>query len=439
MDDRGANIDLAFRNGLKDYEVLPPPEVWDNIHPAIKIKTRSFVYVRAAAFLALGLTMSFLALKWSKDVSGGPDIKNSAFEIKSGSPEYNSVVNRGNSPAVKSNTLANVTENTSIEDAFVDKPVAGNYNESSPLVATTGRKPPLINGNSFLRRETSLIGPTSSQRKTLEIISVNQGYFPETDQSKNNERWSIAAMASPTYYSSFSSGSELSKQLAATEQPILSYSGGLAVSYQINKRFSIQSGLYYSSMGQRVDGVSAYSGFKEYTNTKGGPNFELLTTSGNVYTNNADVYLLGTSPTEKILSAYNKDVFDPKKASLDYLGNTIIQNFNYLELPVILRYKIIDKTINFNLIGGVSYNLLVSNSVYSKTGDTKYPVGATEGLSPLSISSSLGIGMGYNISKKISLNFEPTFRYYLNPFNEATGPKNHPYSIGVFSGLSYKF
>ena len=32
MNEKGANIDLLFRNGLKDFEVLPPPGVWDNIH-----------------------------------------------------------------------------------------------------------------------------------------------------------------------------------------------------------------------------------------------------------------------------------------------------------------------------------------------------------------------------------------------------------------------
>ena len=36
MDERGANIDLVFRNGLKDYEVLPPAEVWENINPAVR-------------------------------------------------------------------------------------------------------------------------------------------------------------------------------------------------------------------------------------------------------------------------------------------------------------------------------------------------------------------------------------------------------------------
>jgi len=33
MVERGANIDLVFRNGLRDYEVHPPAELWDNIHP----------------------------------------------------------------------------------------------------------------------------------------------------------------------------------------------------------------------------------------------------------------------------------------------------------------------------------------------------------------------------------------------------------------------
>ena len=36
MGEKGANIDLLFRNGLKDYEVLPPPGVWDGIHSALK-------------------------------------------------------------------------------------------------------------------------------------------------------------------------------------------------------------------------------------------------------------------------------------------------------------------------------------------------------------------------------------------------------------------
>ena len=138
-------------------------------------------------------------------------------------------------------------------------------------------------------------------------------------------------------------------------------------------------------------------------------------------------------------SAYTKDVFDPNKASLQPVNSSLNQNFSYLEFPVILRYKIVDKTIGINLIGGLSYNLLVHNSVYTTLDGKIYPVGDTKGLNPLNLSSSLGMGMEYNISGKLSLNLEPTFRYYLNPFSVTTGSFIHPYSFGIFSGVSYKF
>ena len=49
MDERRANIDLAFRNGLKDYEVLPPPDVWNCIDSRIMRKKKPAYFMRAAA------------------------------------------------------------------------------------------------------------------------------------------------------------------------------------------------------------------------------------------------------------------------------------------------------------------------------------------------------------------------------------------------------
>ena len=165
----------------------------------------------------------------------------------------------------------------------------------------------------------------------------------------------------------------------------------------------------------------------------------MLTTTGTVYTNNADVFLIANWPGERILTNYTNDVFDPQKANLQYISNTMRQNFSYLEFPVVIRYKFVDKMIDFNLIGGLSYNMLVNNSVYTIVDGGKYPIGTTEGLNLISLSSSLGMGMEYNFSDKLSLNLEPTFRYYLNPFSVTTGSYIHPYSFGIFSGLSYKF
>jgi hypothetical protein len=278
---------------------------------------------------------------------------------------------------------------------------------------------------------------------TLTIDNVNKEYqdYVAADYSgKISARWSISALATPTYYGTINTGSDaLSKQIKASEQSIVSYIGGVALAYQLNKRFSIQSGLFYSSMGQEVSGINSFAGFQKYVNTKGGPNFEVVTSNGTIYTTNPDVFLLAENNSKRIITNYNNDVFDPQKASLNYVNNTMKQTFSYLELPVFLRYKIIDRTIDFNLIGGLSYNLLIDNSVYTVIDGTKYAIGTTGGMNMFSISSSVGMGMEYKFSDKLSLNLEPTFRYYMNTFTTSSGSSFHPYAFGIFSGLSYKF
>ena len=202
--------------------------------------------------------------------------------------------------------------------------------------------------------------------------------YPQDEiKPKTENRWSIAAMASPTYYSKFNSGSDgLSKQLMESEEAVTSYTGGVGLSYKISKRFSIQSGLYYSSLGQKLDGINSFGGFRQYDNSKGDYNFEILTSNGTIYASNPDVFVNAES-ADRVVTAYTNDVFDPKKASLQYINNSLTQNFSYLELPVILRYKLVDKTLGINVIGGISYNFLVNNSVYTEVDGNKYHIGGT--------------------------------------------------------------
>ena len=441
--DRGvANIDIVFRNGLKDFEVLPPPDVWDNIHPVVRTRQKTFLLLRAAALVAIMLSLSFIAYLWNREFSTNPDGAVFAFNVRTASPILGPVIFKpvADAPAeINLTTGSQKTFTENIED------INGNTvidNTVAPDVA-------------FLKETKSLSIYKSEPRHGPFIASMNTShgipygidepelvYIPANITSNIADRWSIAAIASPTYNSSFTSGKDvLSQQLLASEKNVSSYSGGVAFSYKVNKRFSIQSGLFYSSVGQKVDGINSFAGFQKYDITKGDRNFEVLTTSGLVYTNNGDVYLIATGPVDRVMtaSAYNIDGFDPQKANLQYLNNSIQQNFSYLELPVVLRYKLIDKKVDFNVIGGVSYNILVNNSVFTTVDGARYSIGKTEGLNQISLSSSLGMGMEYDLSEKFSLNLEPTFRYYLNPYNKVTGSNIHPYSFGIFSGVSYKF
>jgi hypothetical protein len=439
MDERGANIDLLFRNGLKDYEVLPPPEVWDNVQPSIKTTVKSFPLLRTAAIVTIMTTMSFLAYRLTREIPVTAYSPVIAFNVESYSPIYAPAVNIPAKILPAGISLNKVPQNTAIADAATLEIKSEELLTASSEVTNTGETDKLALLKSSVRHGsyTSEVSPAAN--KSFNIAQPDPGIMPEHLNVKEKQHWSIGAMASPTYYSTISSDkSSLSNQLASSEQSMISYSGGLSFSYKMNKRFSIQSGLYYSSLGQEIEGVSSFGGFQSYVYTKSDHNFEVMTSSGPIYTNNPDVFLTSNGPLNRITTVYTNDVFDPQKVNLQPLNTSLIQNFSYLELPVVLRYKLIDKALDFNLIGGISYNMLIKNSVYTTYNGDKYEVGETRGLNPLTLSSSLGLGMEYSFSNNLSLNLEPTFRYYINPFN-AAGSQNHPYTFGIFTGVSYRF
>lgn len=443
MDDRGANIDIVFRNGLKDFEVLPPPEVWDHIQPRVKNKQKPVVYLSAAAMVAVLVTISVFAYRLSKEASSVSE--NDVMALNEFTTVPSKVLSTVTAVALNTGKAAPLIKVSDSQKSVIrDAPV--NINEPVEVNSATTDVAYIQETNKFKSNiskpieELALASLKTEKRSVFTIEEPVKEYVPEVAGLTSTERWSIAAMASPTYYSRFNTGNdELSKEMMESEQPVISYSGGVAFTYRVNKRLSIQSGLYYSSLGQDLNGINSFAGFQKYDYTKGDHNFAVLTTSGTIYTNNSDVFLSANGMGDQVLTSYTNDVFDPEKASLQYLNNSMRQTFSYLELPVVLRYKVVDKVIDVNLIGGISYNFLVQNSVYSISSSGKFPIGKTEGLNPVSLSSSIGLGMEYKISHSFSLNLEPTFRYYLNPFSESVVSNFHPYSFGIFSGISYKF
>jgi len=185
--------------------------------------------------------------------------------------------------------------------------------------------------------------------------------------------------------------------------------------------------------------VDTYSGFSRYYNAKGAGMFSVVTSSGTITSGNRDIYLADNNTGSRVLTTLSADVFDPVKAELSYVSNTLHQDFNYLEIPFVMKYKLFDRNIDFNLTGGISYNLLINNSSYAMSGGEKFYIGDTGSLSPVTLSSSMGMGIEYSFSRKLSLNLEPTFRYYLTPLGGLAGSAIHPYSFGVLSGVSYRF
>ncbi len=439
MDKQEANIDLLFRNGLKDYEVLPPKETWAYIRPLISKHKPMFILMRVAATVTVLLSISILAYRYGRQIStkaennlvavetqlSGPVITTSAPEV--GDTEEN--------PSGKA-LIADASDQTSViqNNTISDGSIIAIENILYPALADLN----VNKRNRWLRENTPALNEAGIA--SLDLTDNAELAVVENPVARATPRWTIAALASPAYYSRIISGNaDIASSMTSGQQPAFSYTGGVAVSYKVNRRLSVQSGLYYSAIGQELSGISAFGGFRQYDYSKGDRNFKIRTSNGMVYTNNPDIFLKDNASGNRIITMYTADVFDPSKANLIYLDNTLRQNFGYLELPLVLRYKLIDKGIDFNIIGGVSSNVLVNNSVYASIDGQKYEIGKTDGLNMISFSSSLGMGMEYSFSGNLSFNLEPTLRYYINPFSPVAGIKIHPYSFGLFSGLTYRF
>jgi len=440
MVSKQADIDLLFRNGLKDFEVLPPVEIWDNIRPAIRKRPQPVIMLRSAALIAVLFSLSFLAYRISRQSSSPVQDPFLAFDQESVRPQ----------PVPADPVLVKLMPATDRQTAVLINdqipgliPLAELNNEEYNLQSGPNLAPETRNlnfpGKLMIPSGIQAVkGPDYMADKAASDYAnlYDPGY---EELNEKTDRWSVTAMASPTYYMRPGvNSSDMTDQISSLEQSRISYSGGLSFSYKISKKLSIQSGLYYSSIGNEVDNIRSFAGFRQFDYTKGDHNFEVMTSSGTIFTHNPDVFLADNAG-DRVVTKYTNDVFDPGKANLSYINNSLFQNFSYLEMPVIVRYKLVDKSLDFNLIGGLSYNLLVNNSVHAMIDGNKYDIGKTAGLNSFMVSSSFGMGMEYNLSEKISLNLEPTFRYYLNPFSNLQSTGAHPYSFGVFSGLSYRF
>jgi hypothetical protein len=76
--------------------------------------------------------------------------------------------------------------------------------------------------------------------------------------------------------------------------------------------------------------------------------------------------------------------------------------------------------------------------VYSTLSGDKSLLGEASNINSTSYSANFGLGLNYNVSEKIKINLEPTFKYQINTFRNTSGDFQ-PYFIGIYTGLSYKF
>jgi opacity protein-like surface antigen len=439
MFEREPNIDIVFRNGLKNLEVLPPADVWDNI-PLMPVRhSRVRIISGIAAGIAALASLTMLA-SWYARNSNNPMPLSEVMAPGTGSSDAGDVrLEIAEASPVTRKAEARVVN--FVNATVLSEPVGQNLlaqldGEAADLIATSEMP---------AQRE---ITDESVKLFPDEITVINTGRFaipdeellptlPDMPAGKADQRFLLGASLSPAMGFSHSGEDVRLAELIKSEKSRPAYSTGLSVGYKITDRLTIHSGIGLASIGQTITDVNVYAGLSDFYAVKSSYLYSVETASGLILAGNTDLYL--TDSKDRVGTLIQSGMADPSKYNLAQVGSDIRQVFRFLELPVMLRYKVIDKKVGLNLSGGISYGFLVDNSAYTGEGSDQIRVGHTEGINTFNLSSQLGLGMEYNISQNVTFNLEPVFRYYVTPLSDIAGSLYKPYSVGFSSGFFFKF
>ncbi|WP_339711120.1 outer membrane beta-barrel protein [uncultured Kriegella sp.] len=259
--------------------------------------------------------------------------------------------------------------------------------------------------------------------KKKSIFDEIEGLENEVMTEKRERKWAVGANVAPVYFNSFGEGSPIHSSFTPNSKSgAVNMSYGLSVSYQINKRLSLRSGVNKVDYGYDTNDVEFSSSLASSTN-------------GEI----TNINYAQTSENLVVESGKSSNGLVQKDAFVEITRDGVMaQQFGYLEIPMELNYALIDNRFGIDLVGGVSSLFLVDNSVALTSGELTTEVGEANNLNNVNFSTNVGFGLNYKVTPKIRLNVEPVFKYQLNTFSNTAGDFQ-PFSLGVYSGLNFKF
>jgi hypothetical protein len=464
------NMDELFREKLLNYEQEPPPYLLENILAGAEgaKRKRRIVYWRVAG-VAAALLLAFMT-GWQVNYMNKEPLKTHSVASQNSSLETKTettIVTEQKTVLKKDQGTQTMITETSVKiksDENLQAVNAVSYQKknpsSEPIVSIPTAESALLHPLRALSRllsHNSAFADGLHKMKTdnsnadfkdqsinQQIVEQNKEKLLAQNKIRNKAQWAIGAQISPDYSVNRSNHSSqyASNMINYASNSPVELGGGVSVEYKAKKRWSLQSGIYYSGVSQASGNTSnsnsdlmfADPGYSGLTNSNTQVNIIANKMSMN---SNAGVIQFNSIPSGVIL---NTNLEDKTMSSAVVASSAkFTQNFQYIEIPLYLRYTVVDSKFDVELLGGLSSNVLVGNDTYLDSGSGSKEVGKTKDMETINYSGTLGVGLKYGLSKRIFLNVEPRVKYYLNSLNNNSDVSYRPYTIGVYTGISYQF
>ena len=452
------NIDKLFADNLNNYQEIVPkyiyPEISHNLKQNRK-KQNLYKLQRIAATIAILIAFGlgyFSSRINERSIKTENNFFNNIYwfqkdkvnDIKIAKEEEN---------FDNLNTNNSKKDIDSIENSNIDNKKSSVVEKNKQNNSTFLSEFKNFTNNIFISNENNNVNYSEKSNNKSKTAKYNQlladtmyladeNYYREflsaNDQNKKS-RWTFGTKFSPVF--SFSKKNEQEElidesdnsvmksavasnipEVEFNEKPLTTFTSGLNVNFQISKRWSVQSGLYYSKRRQISENLMS-SSFSDENQMR------VFTPTGNKYID---------KPFETMNSIEGDNIISRNRDETFYsFDMNYISNFKYIELPIIFRFKLIDRKIDLELLSGVSTNFLVGNKASIMIDEQELWKGVNEDISPLLYDATFGFGLHYNFYDNFNFSLEPTFKYTLVKQN--ANIQNYPYRFAVFAGFSYTF
>jgi len=424
-------IDNLFQEQLKKLEVSPNKRVWNNIEAKLKKKKRKvFPFWWFSGAVASIILLTFIFNQYSS-------VENPKFNINPDKtitiiPERETIINNKiDSLDLKNNRKNEILLSKEDNVIKVDKNKIQNSRSQKEIYKPRKSKTSLILNYNSIATNFKIVPQESllkiSKRNTikyndkkLDIASVIKE-AKNTNDNKSENNWSIAPSFAVLKSNSLSDTSPINAGLSESTSGENSYSYGVQVAYQINKKWSIQSGIHLQENSYANNQVSVNSSSERNP-------FATAFSNGDVFSFNKNnditesAQLLGNS----VLNAGNSNT-----------GN-ISQNYGYVEIPIEVKYNFSNSNkLQTQFVTGFSTLFLNKNEVILDTQNFSRTLEAAN-LNNINFSGNIGFDFNYNLSKKIALNLNPMFKVQFNTFSKNSNGFA-PFNIGIYTGIKYQF
>ena len=421
MKNKEQNTDHLYRDILQKAEANPPANVWDKLEKGLNFadKTRKIIYYRkiaaVAAFVLIVMTAGIIYL-----ISENKTYKNEIAEQKIiEKQEINKESQKIRTEPKNEISEKEKNQNVIVEDKqkssekgyeliketkiIIDPPktLAVIIDKEKKIIESKLQKisPVYFTELNFrfefdmalLQKNTNYNQDTELNKSGQNILNYADELYADnfvSDKKSGKSKLTLGGDFSPSYISfSQNMRKDFSESNVAflncdsdSETPLIAYTGGLNVDYQISDKWSLQSGMYYLKQGQEIQDFVVLENNYEGTN-----NSSSNTSIGNITFDNQNPAF----ENETIINEINYG-FDVLATQFD---SFLIQSLEFLEIPFVLKYQFLDKKLGMYLLGGFNTSFLIGNNVYLENNNS--PIGKTEDVITLSNKVILELVLNY--------------------------------------------